>query len=106
MQDVGDVGASPAVDRLVIVSDDGDPSLSDSTTVEVTVNPVNHAPVIDDVDAQELDEGEDLAFAATASDVDDDALNFSLDGAPDGADITDDGEFTNNGDGTYQYRIA
>ena len=60
-------------------------------TIAITVNPVNlHAPVLGTIGNQSVDEGETLAFAATATDLDEPAtaLTYSLDtGAPAGAAI-------------------
>jgi len=78
----------------VVVSDG---VASDSETITVTVNEVNVAPVLEAIGNQTVDEGDTLAFTATATDADlpADALTFSLTGAvPVGASMTASGEFT------------
>ena len=47
------------------------------TTFNVTVNPVNDAPVIGALDNQAIDEDTSLTVDLSASDVDGDALTFS-----------------------------
>ncbi len=77
-------------DVTVRVTDDGNPSLSASETVTITVNEVNVAPVLAPIGDQSVDEGEELTFIAAATDADQPAngLTFSLDaGAPAGASI-------------------
>ncbi len=69
----------------VRVTDDGTPTLDDFETITITVNEVNEAPVLDPIGDRSVDEGSELSFTATASDVDEPAntLTFSLDaGAP------------------------
>ena len=87
-------GAYPITVR---VTDNGSPALDDFETINITVNEVNVAPVLDPIGNQTVDEGSQLAFTATATDADDPAntLTFSLDaGAPAGASITPGGDFT------------
>jgi VCBS repeat-containing protein len=66
-----------------------DGSLSDTAVANITVNPVNDAPVLTQINDQRIEEGETCSFRATASDVDRpaDILTFSLIGAPKGAKI-------------------
>ena len=74
----------------VRVTDDGAPNLDDLETIDITVNEVNVAPVLDPIGNQSIDELATLNFTATASDTDvpADTLTFSLDGgAPAGASI-------------------
>jgi hypothetical protein len=81
----------------VIVTDDGVGHLSDSETIQVTVNEVNQAPVLAAISNKTVMAGNTLAFTATATDGDLPAntLSFSLDpGAPAGASITSGGNFT------------
>jgi len=84
---------------------------SDPATVTVTVTPVNDAPVLGFVADQDMDELALLSFTATASDVDNDPLTFSLNGEPTGAVITTGGAFTwtpteAQGPGTYNFDIC
>ncbi len=79
----------------VIVTDDL--GQTDSQSITITVNEINQPPVLNAIGAQSIDEGNALAFTATASDPDLPAntLTFSLDaGAPAGATITPGGNFT------------
>lgn len=77
----------------VIVSDG---ELSDSETITITVNEINENPVLDAVGDQQVDELTTLNFTATATDPDlpIQNLTFSLSGAPTGANITSDGQFS------------
>ncbi len=64
--------------------------LFDTQTITITVSEVNEPPVLDPIGDQTVDEGQELAFTATATDPDIPAntLTFGLDsGAPDGASI-------------------
>ena len=77
------------------VADRGDPDgtfnnvlTSIPATVDITVEPVNLAPIIEAVNDQTVDEGSLLSFTVIASDPDSGGpLTFSLDDAPDGAAI-------------------
>ncbi len=73
----------------VVVTDSGNPALTDSETITVTVNEVNVTPVLGAIGNQSVNEGATLSFTATASDADLPAntLVFSLVGAPSGATI-------------------
>ncbi|MGH9921324.1 MAG: tandem-95 repeat protein, partial [Nitrososphaerales archaeon] len=97
----------------VVVTDDGSPNLSDSETIDVTVNEVNTAPVLNPVGDQTIDEETLLSFTATASDSDVPAntLTFSLSGEPAGASITSGGVFTwtpteAQGPGVYTFDVV
>jgi PKD repeat protein len=81
----------------VIVTDNGSGNLSDSETIQVTVNEVNVAPILAAIGNKTVNEGSLLSFTATATDADIPAntLTFSLGaGAPAGAAITAGGSFT------------
>jgi VCBS repeat-containing protein len=86
-------------DSFTYRAGDGDLD-SNLATVTITINGVNDAPVLDLIGDKEVDDQTELAFTATAEDVDGDALSFSLeDGAtgdvPPGASIdSDTGDFT------------
>ncbi len=72
------------------VTDDGQPPLSASETITITVDEVNSPPVLDPMSDSVIDEGTQLKFTASATDPDLPAnqLTFSLGpGAPDGASI-------------------
>jgi uncharacterized protein (UPF0179 family) len=98
----------------VRVTDNGSPNLSDSETIQVTVNEVNAAPVLAAIGSKAINEGSQLSFIATATDSDAPAqsLTFSLDvGAPAGASINaSSGVFTwtpteAQGPGTYNVTV-
>jgi subtilisin family serine protease len=57
---------------------------SNIATVNITVNPVNYAPVLIFIPNQNIDELQTLLFQATASDSDNDVLTYSLSNAPEG----------------------
>ena len=97
----------------VVVTDEDD--ATDEQEITVTVNEVNVAPVLDQIDDElEVNEGSLLTFIATATDVDlpENKLTFSLDGAPAGASIhPETGVFTwtpseNQGPGTYTFEFV
>lgn len=72
----------------VVATDSG--SLSARRTFTITLSEVNRAPVIDPVEEQSINAGQELTFVVTASDVDlpGNRLRFGLDpGAPAGASI-------------------
>ena len=81
----------------ILVTDDGQPALSDSEAILITVNEVNEPPVLVEIGNQNIDEEKEWTFTARASDPDlpQNTLVFTLDeGAPDGASITPAGVFT------------
>lgn len=86
-----DEADGPGVYPITVrVSDDGAPSLSDFETIVVSIGEVGEAPVLAEIGAKSVEEGNLLTFTASASDVDLPAntLTFSLDaGAPAGATI-------------------
>jgi hypothetical protein len=67
------------------VTDSGNPPLSDSETVTITVGDVNRPPVISDIANRSVDFGESLEFAVSAFDPDKHNLSFSVAGLPTGA---------------------
>ncbi len=71
-----------------------DGELADTELVDVTVSDVNQAPVLDPIDNQVVDEGQNLNFGVTASDFDGDSLILSAENLPANA------TFTDNFDGT------
>ena len=89
-----------------------DGSLSSTvTTVTITINSVNDAPVLAAIGDKTVDEGTLLAFTATATELEGNPLTFSLGaGAPAGAAITAAGAFTwtpteAQGPGTYPVTV-
>jgi hypothetical protein len=85
--------------------------ITDEGEVQVTVRPVNDAPVLDPIAKSAVAEGNELTFRATATDIDSAALSFSLGaGAPAGAAIDPaTGVFTwrpTEAQGPGQYEIA
>ena len=68
---------------------------TDWATVTITVTPVNDAPVLDEIPDFTIPVLEPFAFIASATDIDDAELTFSLVNPPDGAAIDPEtGEFT------------
>ncbi|MEM7030591.1 MAG: putative Ig domain-containing protein, partial [Chloroflexota bacterium] len=80
----------------IVVSDDGNPVLSDTETISVTVSESNTAPILDAIGNKNADETNTLTFTATANDTDSptQTLSFTLDGAPTGAAIDNNGLFS------------
>jgi hypothetical protein len=81
----------PGIYNITVqVTDNGSPNLSDAETITVTVGapPPNHAPVLDAIGNQSVNELSTLIIGALATDEDGDTLTFSLgSGAPSGASI-------------------
>jgi hypothetical protein len=67
------------------VTDDGLPALTDSKQVTITVGNVNRAPIIGDIGGKVVETDKLLVFAVTATDPDNDTLEFSVKGLPTGA---------------------
>jgi hypothetical protein len=70
---------------LFTVTDDGDPPLSDSEEITITVGDVNRHPVLDPIGSKTVNEWELLEFTVTASDPDGDNLTYSVSNLPYGA---------------------
>ena len=83
------------------VCDDGTPlpSLCDTATVTITVNPVNDAPVLNFIPDQTTQEGNTLGFNVSCTDVDGDSLQLSVNNIPVGVSFADNGD----GTGTFGY---
>ncbi|MCP4582048.1 MAG: tandem-95 repeat protein [candidate division Zixibacteria bacterium] len=77
----------------------GDGALADTALVDITVNHVNIAPVVDPIGIQTVDEGGHLEYVVTSSDFDGDALTLSMYNFPSNATFTDSG----NGHGLYTF---
>jgi len=76
------------------VTDSGSPPASDAETFTLTLGLVNRPPVLDPIGATL--EGEAIFLHLTAQDPDGDALTFTAEGQPSGA------EFVDHGDGTAE----
>jgi len=81
--DYAKAGAYP--DVFFMVSDDGDPVMSDSEEITITVEDVNRPPVLDPIGNRDVNEGDTLTFTLSATDPDGDSLTFSASNLPDGA---------------------
>ncbi|MCK5526664.1 MAG: tandem-95 repeat protein, partial [Candidatus Latescibacteria bacterium] len=77
-------GSETDRDRFIFTVNDGAGGSIEAIPFEITVNPVNDAPVLAVVDTV-ADEGEDLHFTVCATDVDGDDLTFSAGNLPEGA---------------------
>jgi Putative Ig domain. len=62
-----------------------DGSLSASETIEITVNNVNRAPILDSIGNKVVSEGSELSFILSGSDADSDQLTYSASNLPAGA---------------------
>jgi len=88
-----DYETSPTFSLTVEVTDGG--SQSDSSTITVTLNDKNEAPILDAIGDLSAISGATKTFTATANDVDaGQILTFSLESEPAGAIITTGGAFT------------
>jgi hypothetical protein len=93
---VSGTGASPALftyapeadysgpDSFEVQVSDGNGG-TDTITVDVIINPVNDAPVLDPIGPKTVDESQLLEFVVTGSDIDLDDLTFDAAGLPTGA---------------------
>lgn len=92
-------------DITIRASDNGTPVLSDSETIQVTVNDLpigNQPPVLDPIGNRSITEGDLLTFTARAVDPNNDPITYSLDaGAPIGSGIN-----ANNGVFTFSPSAA
>jgi PKD repeat protein len=68
-----------------------DGALADTELVNITVNHINIAPVLDPIGSQVVDEGSHLEFVVTSSDFDNDSLTLTAEGLPVNAAFTDSG---------------
>jgi hypothetical protein len=71
-----------------------DSSAVDSEAVEITVNNINRAPVLDSIGPQTVPEADTLTLIITATDPDGDSLSFSADPVPTNAELVDNGDNT------------
>lgn len=68
-----------------VVTDDGDPQLSDEQTISITVENVNRPPVLAEIGDREISEDEELIFDLSADDPDGDEVSFSAGNMPAGS---------------------
>jgi hypothetical protein len=99
-------------DSFTFTANDGS-LVSNVATISITVNPVNDAPVLAAIGAKSVNELSELAFTATATDIEGDPLTFSIEAsAPAGATIgAASGAFTwtpteAQGHGSYTFNIC
>jgi hypothetical protein len=68
--------------------DNGIPQMSDSQTISITVNNVNNPPMLTNPGNKNVNENQLLQFTLSATDVNGDAVTYSMNGAPTGAGLT------------------
>ncbi len=78
----------------ITVADNGTPSQTDAETFTITVGNINRPPVLNPIGAKTVNEGQLLAFTATASDPDGNALGFTSANLPSGATLAPTGAFS------------
>ncbi|MEE4253419.1 MAG: putative Ig domain-containing protein [Desulfuromusa sp.] len=66
------------------VSDGSD---TDTETINITVSDINQAPILNTIGTKTIGEGFPLAFTVSANDLDNDALSYSAEGLPEGAEF-------------------
>ena len=89
---------------------------NDKTTTKtavITVGDVNRRPILERIENQEVDEGQELSFSLNASDEDGDELSYSVNNLPQGANFNQAvGEFnwrpSSNAQGNYEmeFRVS
>ncbi len=98
-------------DSFTFTANDGK-VVSNVATISITVKPVNDAPVLGAIGAKSVNELSELAFTATATDIEGDPLTFGIEAsAPAGATISPGGAFTwtpteAQGHGSYTFDIC
>ena len=70
---------------LFTLTDEGDPGLSDTEEITITVGGVNRPPILDPIGSRQVNEGAEITFTVTGSDPDGDELTYSADKLPPGA---------------------
>ena len=73
-------------------TDNGNPALSDTETIQISVGNVNRPPVLNPIGARMVDEGQLLQIAIMATDPDADALTIQAANAPAGSQLQDNGD--------------
>ncbi|MHA2284199.1 MAG: Ig-like domain-containing protein [Promethearchaeota archaeon] len=87
-----DMGVYPNIE--VIASDDGTPSLSDTTAFTLTVTDSNRAPHLTPIPDTTMNEGDTLNVPVSSSDLDGNNITLTVNGLPSFGNLLD------NGDGT------
>jgi hypothetical protein len=83
--------------NVTFIASDG--SLADSEVIAITVNDVNHSPVLDSIGPQSVDEGSNLTFRIHATDADLDSIILDTLNVPLNATFIDSG----NGAGSFTF---
>ena len=78
----------------VIATDNGSPSLSDTSSFTLTVGDVNQAPVLTSIASQNMNENETLDVGVSSTDADGNNITLTVNNLPSFGNLTD------NGDGT------
>lgn len=79
-------------------TDSGNPALSDSETIVISVGEVNRPPTLNPIGNQGVNEAEALNLQITSSDPDGDGLTLTATGLPNGSTFT-----PNGGNGTFSW---
>ncbi|MGB2697369.1 MAG: Ig-like domain-containing protein, partial [Candidatus Zixiibacteriota bacterium] len=83
--------------NVTFITSDG--LLADSELVQITVNDINQAPVLDSIGSKLVNEGQTLEFRVSALDLDGDAVTLSAENVPPNAAFVDSG----NGAGSFTF---
>ncbi len=76
-------------------------------SVQITIDDLNRAPVLDEVGDQSVDPGNELIITLTANDPDDDSLTYSAENMPEGAGLNDNVfSWTPDGDQSGYYDVT
>ncbi|MFW5639690.1 MAG: putative Ig domain-containing protein, partial [Thermodesulfobacteriota bacterium] len=86
----GDAGVYQVFFRVI---DNGNPPLSDSQEVTISVGNVNQPPRLDPIEDKNVSEGELLEFPVTATDPENDLLTYQASGLPPGAEFDPETQF-------------
>ncbi len=89
--------AQAGVFNVTFIASDG--TLADSEVVAITVNNVNQAPVLATIGPRNVNEGANLSFAVSATDIDATTPALTAVGLPSGATFVD----NTNGTGTFNF---
>ncbi len=76
----------------ITAEDDGNPSLSETIEFTVTIDEKNRAPEIAIISDQEMEEGDSLEVAISATDADGDDIIFAVNNLPEFGNLTDNGD--------------
>jgi PKD repeat protein len=83
--------------NITYIASDG--SLADSELVQITVDHINQAPLLDSIGSKIVQEGQTLEFRFSASDPDGDGVTLTVDSIPSNASFVDSG----NGAGSFTF---